>query len=105
MEITLPDGRKAVVIGELGKFTNLFIDGKEVLWPTEKLPKPDKGPEEIKVVIIPAIDRLRELEDEYKLLYTNDGKVFNDYVRLKLQLIYEARKEFKQKWGLEDPLS
>jgi len=109
MEITLPDGRKATVLNQVTKdHTKIRLeDGREVYWPTAKIPIPPKeGEDTFKVVIVPAIDRLSELVKDRRVLgdllpvnlFTDE---FNyKYNELYDQLSEEAVKEFSKKWGL-----
>lgn len=108
MQITLPGGRKATVIGQVtDKMIKIRLeDGRETLWTTDKLPKQTEGEDTLKLVVIPAIDRLEEMAKDRKRLTemkawitqtrTKD-KVFIDMFN---GLYTEALKEFKQKWGL-----
>lgn len=107
--VILPDGRKAELIqwGELHCRLKLE-DGREILWPREKLPKEQTAEPEFNMVIIPAIDRLEEMVRDRKRLmniklWIHESKTTDkEFVDLFNELFLEARNEFNKKWGLAD---
>lgn len=108
MEVTLkPDNRKATVIEDISEsmVKVLLDDGRTVPWPKSRINMPPKeGEETLKVIIIPAIDRLEELtNDRQRLIDCNipiaPDKISN-YTNLEHGLKTEAEQEFYKKWGL-----
>jgi len=114
MDITLQDGRKATLLGQVtDKMSKIRLeDGRETLWPTAKIPQQAKeGEDTLKLVVVPAIDRLRELEGDCEFLFKSvptgsddDIKSLQDLKNAAIELIKQLReeaiKEFKHKWGL-----
>lgn len=108
MEVTLkPDNRKATIIGGINDdLVKIRLgDGREFPWPVSKINMPPKeGEETLKMVVIPAIDRLNELLKDYQnvrvLCDIPEPNDFPGYNKLKDLLKEEAVKEFKQKWNL-----
>lgn len=113
MEITLPDGRKATVIGQVtDKLTKIRLeDGRESMWPTDKIQPPKEGEDTLKVVIIPAIDRLIEFHKDFcaiskakEFLDSAVRKVNDDMneseVELFKTLLEESIEDYRKKWGL-----
>lgn len=107
MEVTLkPDNRKATIIGGISDdlVKVRLEDGREFPWPISKINMPAKeGEEALKMVVVPAIDRLAELEsDRKKLGFGLDGQTDKKYKELLHELRRQAAKEFIHKWGLYD---
>lgn len=79
---------------------------------TDKVPQPLNEKEDTFKLVVPAIDRLIELEQECGIIFKHgpinmfpeDLKAFNNTKEAAQKLINELRaqalKEFKQKWGL-----
>lgn len=111
MEITLPDGRKATVIGQVtDKMSKIrFEDGREVMWPTDKIPQPVKeGEDTLKLVVVPAIDRLEELKKDFERMlavrvWSSEIKDDDFIYPLAEKLFNESQMEFDKKWGLISP--
>src|SRR5687767_5383014 len=105
MEIVLPDGRKATVLGPV---TSMSVkirleDGRETLWPSDKITEVKEGEDTLKMVVVPAHDRLKELNKDLEdmlsvgVAYTDaDGKMRE----LCGQLKSEIYRNFIEKWGL-----
>lgn len=108
MEVTLkPDNRKATIISGINDdlVKVRLEDGREFPWPISKINMPPKeGEEALRMVVVPAIDRLDELLKDYQrvrgLCDLPEPNDFPSYNKLKDELREEAVKEFKQKWGL-----
>jgi hypothetical protein len=103
MEIVLPDGRKATVLGPVtSKSVKIRLEnGRETLWPSDKLREVKEGEDTLKMVIVPAIDRLRELNDDMTLLNSSGIHFISSSLNdLKKKLAKEALKDFENKWGL-----
>lgn len=116
MEVTLkPDNRKATIIAGISDdlVKVRLEDGREFPWPISKINMPPKeGEDTLKMVVIPAINRLEELQNEYQIifngvpveLFPEDLKAYNNTKQAAQELIGELKEqsltEFKQKWGL-----
>lgn len=108
MEVTLkPDNRKATIVGGISDdlVKVKLEDGREIPWPVSKINMPPKeGEETLKMVVIPAIDRLEELRKDRKRLLDNNIPInmdqIDNYVKLENILMQESENEFYNKWGL-----
>jgi hypothetical protein len=116
MQITLPDGRKATVMNGNDKLSWIRLeDGREVLWPTKDIPQPEKeGEDTIKMVVVPAIDRLEEVQRYLKAVRVKINETetvcgtiievephdFIKLVEIEQELIKEVIQEAKEKWQL-----
>lgn len=105
MQITLPDGRKATVIGQATNdmVTIQFEDGRQSMWPISKLPKPE-GEDTLKLVKVSALERYFEFRKDSEVIRHDP----TDYPEINLLKYYEllgkihseALQEYKEKWGL-----
>jgi hypothetical protein len=103
MEIVLPDGRKATVLGPVTtKSVKIRLeDGRETLWPSDKIKEVKEGEDTLKMIVVPAIERLKELNDDIALLNSSGVGFINQSLNdLKKKLAKEAIKDFEKKWGL-----
>lgn len=110
MEVTLlPDKRKGTIIGSLDSKTVKvrLEDGREVPWPVDRIQQsPKEGEETLKVVKIPAIDRLEELIKDRdriraaKIWVVKTKPEDKEFIDLFNQLRNECQEEFNKKWGL-----
>lgn len=109
MEVTLkPNNRKATIISGISDdLVKVRVeDGRELVWPISKINMPPKeGEDTLKMVVIPAIDRLEELKNDVKRLKAVDidlgaGPTYEAYTKVLSKLSDEAIKEFTNKWGL-----
>jgi hypothetical protein len=111
MNITLPDGRKATVVNQINDkmVTIRFEDGRETMWPVDKLPKEKEGEDTLKMVKVSALEKYAEFKRDLKAVRmsknTQPDDLFNDDATLKFinlddKLHNDALDEFKQKWGL-----
>jgi hypothetical protein len=106
MQITLPDGRKATVIDQIDdKMVKLKLeDGREVMWPVKKLLEPKKeGEDTIKMVVVPAIDRLKEFKAEKDILINMSDfvdRLTGKELELAVDLFNQSCDDFSKKWGL-----
>lgn len=109
MEVTLkPDNRKATIVGGISDdlVKVKLEDGREIPWPVSKINMPPKeGEDTLKMVVIPAIDRLKELRTDLTNLENLGITLSGDngldkFIELCNQLGDQALNEFKQKWGL-----
>lgn len=109
MEVTLkPDNRKATIIEDMSE-SHVKVrleDGRVVPWPKSRINQPPKeGEETLKLVIIPAIDRVEELKRDAERLSSVVEWFMNvpneaTYGNLASELLMQAKKEFNEKWGL-----
>lgn len=107
MEVKLSTGQRAAVIGDGPNDTAKIRleDGRETYWPKKKIEEPESDEPELKMVKVPAIDRLKEFDAEANLIFTNcpvdiSTEQQNKVLELRNELLKEAHQDFYKKWGL-----